>query len=335
MHNWFGKVRKWPVILILPGLIMLISCEQDPDLLNPNSAGTWEVFNASNALPGNNIRDIKLDSQGNLWFACYGSGVAMYDGSSWTTYNTSNSNILSNNITCIEEDHEGDMWFGTSNGISFLVDGTDWYYLQDPVIQYYINTIKRDSYGWVWTGTNGNGYIVYDGDFYFSTLYPVPELNVVNVIEEDASGDIWLGTDFGVLKWNWSQWDWITSDNGLPYDEVWSLFSDSKGRMWIGTAGGATTAYYSNNSIKDISLFNGQSFIVITDIFEDRRGDIWFATWFDGIIKYDGVFSESFKEFNGFLEDDVEAVAEDRNGNLWIGTYSKGAVRYNLPVNFK
>lgn len=326
------------ITFLILTLFLFTSCEEQKeyDLLDPSQTGYWEEINTNDGLPGNSIRDIKLDSKGNLWVACYGSGVSKYNGSGWTTYNTSNSGILSNNITCIEEDHEGDMWFGTRNGISFLADGTSWIYFQDPDNVYDINTIKRDSHGWVWVGTDGQGYLCYDGsNIYASYPSPQEELNVINTIEEDQSGNIWMGTDLGILIWDWSAWSWQSVQESLGSSRIWSLFCDSKGNMWIGARGGDFAGYSKNMTVYPVPLFNGDLSSYIKDIFEDRNGDIWFATWFDGLIRYNGVYCEAFKEYNGFPEDDVQAIAGDKNGNIWAGTYSEGLAKYTLPLTIK
>lgn len=319
-------------------IILFTACEErtDYDLLDPAMTGYWEEINTNDGLAGNSIRDIKQDSRGNLWAACYGNGVSMYNGSTWTTYNTSNSGILSDYITCIEEDHNGDMWFGTNNGISFLTDGTSWSYFQDTETAYYINTIKRDNQGWVWVGTDGQGYMYYDGtSLYLSTPNEYAELDVIYTIEEDKSGNIWLGTDLGILIWDRSGWSWQSVESSLGSNRIWSLFCDSKGNMWIGARGGEFTGYSKDMTVYPVPLFNGDLPAYIKDIFEDKKGDIWFATWFDGLIRYNGVYCEAFKEYNGFPENDVQTLAEDKDGNIWAGTYSEGLAKYSLPLTIK
>jgi ligand-binding sensor domain-containing protein len=81
-----------------------------------------------------------------------------------------------------------------------------------------------------------------------------------------------------------------------------------------------------------LNLMAGADSVNIRDIFEDRAGNVWFATGRNGLIKYDGVLPYSFKEFNGFPEDKVNCIAEDKDGNLWFGLESKGVVKYSLPI---
>lgn len=318
-------------LLILSAV--LISCQEEFDLSEPLPDGKWEAFTTSNGLPGNNINDIFLDREGTLWVAFNGAGVAKLEGSSWVSYNTTNSDILSNNITCIEQDDDGDMWFGTTNGISFLVDGTSWLYFQDPETQYNILDITADGNGWVWVGTVNNRYFAYDYSyFYFSDLHPDPDFNRVNAIEEDAAGNIWHGTDAGLLKWDWSDWSYQGLINILGTNEVRSLHYDANNRLWIGTSGGMMAAYSKNNTISLVETLNGSYPVYITDIFTDLQGNTWFATWFDGVIRHNGIYSEIFRENNGFPEDDVEAVSPDKDGNIWFGTMSEGLIKYTLPV---
>lgn len=324
------------LIILVPLLLSLFSCEEDiPGLPDIPVEGTWELITISDGLAGNDVRDIFLDSRGDIWVACFGAGVSKYDGTSWTTYNISNSGILSNSVKCIGEDHDGDMWFGTTNGLSFLVDGQYWSYYRDIDRVYNINTIKKASSGWMWAGSNGGGYIIYDGsDFYPSVLNTEQDLNVINSIEEDRSGSVWLGTDLGIMIWNGSSWSWQSVESGLGTNVIWSLMCDSDGKMWIGTQGGITAAYSRNYTLYPVSLLNGNYDVLIRDMFEDRKGNIWFATWFDGLVRFNGVVSDAFKEYNGFPDDYVETIAEDNEGNIWAGT-SYGISRYHLPVTIK
>jgi ligand-binding sensor domain-containing protein len=69
------------------------------------------------------------------------------------------------------------------------------------------------------------------------------------------------------------------------------------------------------------------------DIKEDRRGNVWFATTYDGIIKYDGIIPRMFNSKNAQLpEDIVKKIGQDSEGNLWFVLATKGVVRYTLPL---
>lgn len=330
------QLRDLLKCLVLVPAILLVSCQDEFDFPDPPLEGNWEIINTSNGLPGNMVTDIKLDSRGLLWVSFNGAGVSRYDGDSWLTYNTGNSEILSNNITCIEEDDDGDMWFGTTNGISFLVDGTDWYYLQDPDSIYYIQTIKRDNNGYVWTGTRNHSYIYYDYEFFtFAAMSPVAEFNKVNSIEQDKTGRIWLGTDAGLHVWDWVSWEYQSIYDYLGTYEVSSLYCDSDNRMWIGSSGGMAAAYSKNNSITGIDPLNGDLVVHINDICEDEHGDIWMATNYDGIIRFNGVHTEIFRENNGLPQFNIKAVASDKDGNIWIGCEDEGLVKYTLPLKTK
>ncbi|MDY0287099.1 MAG: two-component regulator propeller domain-containing protein, partial [Bacteroidales bacterium] len=44
------------------------------------------VFNSYNGLPGEKVWDIAEDWNGEMWFACFGEGIAKYDGKKFTSY---------------------------------------------------------------------------------------------------------------------------------------------------------------------------------------------------------------------------------------------------------
>jgi ligand-binding sensor domain-containing protein len=314
-------------------LACLTSCKKTKyDLLDPASAGVWTLYNTSTGLPGDQVRDIKLDSKGNLWVTFSGDGAATFDNGEWTTYITANSSILSNSVTSMEPASDGSIIIGTTNGLSIRSAAGQWSSFKDPnVTTMFINTVKIASNGDIWVGTENQGFYYNDGSGYVQ-IYAAAFQNV-NIIEEDSYGNIWLGTDNGLLKWDGTGFSIFTTSDGLPSNQIASLYSDSKKRLWVGTSGGATVSWIDNSEMHQLSLMNGNSGTFVRDIFEDRKGDIWFATWFDGLIRYDGVIPYSFKVYNGFYENDVNCIGEDKYGNLWIGLHSKGLVKYTLPLD--
>jgi len=58
----------------------------------------------------------------------------------------------------------------------------------------------------------------------------------------------------------------------------------------------------------------------IRSIFQDSKGNLWFGTLGEGVVRYDEKTLTYFSNPDGFNNNTVYAINEDRNGNLWFGT---------------
>jgi ligand-binding sensor domain-containing protein len=332
------NVKQYRQIAGIAMFLMLITaCEHKSyDLLDPASAGVWTLYDTSTGLPGNTVNAIQLDSKNNLWFSFPGHGAAEYADKVWSYYNMLPSPILSNSVTCLATDITGKMFFGTSNGLSILTTnttGNEWASYIDPVTSMYVSTIKVASNGWIWVGTQNQGFYVNSGLGFTKTL--TTQYKNVNVIEEGTQGNIYLGTDNGIIKWDGNNYSYLTTSDGLPNNKVTSLRLDKKERLWVGTDGGKTASWIDGSGVHQLNLMTGSDSVFIKSIWEDRKGDIWFATFNDGLIRFDGVIPHSYKISNGFFENKVYSIGEDKDGNLWFGLYSKGLVKYTLRIDIK
>jgi ligand-binding sensor domain-containing protein len=335
--QWIWKLLGYSGIFLT--IVCLSSCNKtDYELQDPETAGVWTQYKTGNSeIPGDLVWDIERDGD-DLWVSFLGEGVGVYNNGSWTFYNSSNSGILNDLINDLEINSDGDMLMGTGDGLCVYTKSGEWLYLQDPVVTMDIKAVKYTSEGATWLGTDGEGFYVDWGSGFFQ--YKFTGCENVYAIEEDSHGDVWLGTSIGLWRYNGSSVALtFNSANGLPEDVVSTLFFDSNNRLWIGTDGGETVSWLSTSGIlHQFSLRNGGA-NYIRDIYEDRKGDIWFATWFDGLVKYDGVVTQLFKEYNIFkntpgdlIEDYVNCIGEDNKGNMWFGMFHNGLIRYSLPL---
>ena len=319
------------IFLAVAAVLIVTSCERnDYELLDPESAGKWTLYTKADGLPSNYVEDIKLDSRQNLWFTFPGYGAGRYDYNSWTFFRTSTSDLLNDGVICLEESSSGTIIFGTSDGISFLSDSNIWSSYTDPASEMYVNTIKVASNGWIWVGTRDQGFYVNSGSGFTKTL--LAQYKTVNIIEEGANGYIYLGTDNGIVRWNGVSYSYLGVADGLPNNRVTAMHYDRKGRLWIGTDAGKNISWIDDKGIHQVNLMTGTDSVKVRDIREDRKGDVWFATKDNGLIRYDGVVPHVIKDFNGITETIVNCIGEDRDGNLWFGLNSKGVVKYTLPV---
>ena len=82
---------------------------------------------------------------------------------------------------------------------------------------------------------------------------------------------------------------------------------------------------------KHIEVKDGLSNNMVTDIFKDSRGYMWFGTA-SGLNRYDGNKMTAYRSYdeNGpFADNYIRDIQEDRDGNLWIGTNSGNYTLYN------
>ncbi len=66
----------------------------------------------------------------------------------------------------------------------------------------------------------------------------------------------------------------------------------------------------------------------IRSIFQDSKGNLWFGTIGEGVVKYDVNTLTYFSNPDGFNNNTVYAINEDKNGNLWFGT-DQGVYKYD------
>ena len=155
----------------------------------------------------------------------------------------------------------------------------------------------------------------------------------VTTMKATENGDILVATNDGIYKYD------LTSDSFLRISNisVSILYEDSQNRIWFGK-------YYSvqipsgNQQLSlinlDIPEVNSMGEIYrVTDIYEDKSGNIWFATD-NGLLKYnmlaDSVFWFTTK--NGMPSNVNFRILPDDNDNLWIST-AAGLVCLNMVRN--
>lgn len=324
---WLSKEFLVPVILVV-----LSSCERnDYELFDPDEAGSFTLYTTAEGLPGNRVTDIILDSRKNLWFTSPGHGTFKYTDGIITSYQAATSQILNDAVNCVAETTDGRILFGTDSGLSVLGINNVWSSYLDPVNFLLISTVRVSSNNSIWLGTQSKGLFVNTGSGF--TKFLSDPYETINAIEEDKTGNIFIATNNGLVKYNGTSLSYMSLADGLPSKLVTSVRSDSRERVWIGTNGGKVASWLDRNGLHQLNLMAGTDSVVIKDILEDSRGNIWFATDGHGVIMYDGVLPRSFREFNGFPENKVNCIEEDDKGNLWFGLNSKGVVKYSLPVD--
>ena len=64
----------------------------------------------------------------------------------------------------------------------------------------------------------------------------------------------------------------------------------------------------------------------VVEIFEDKKGKIWFGTMGYGAASYDGKTLSYISTQDGLCGNDVSCITEDHEGNIWFGTHNGASV---------
>lgn len=296
----YGRVRS--MIEYAPGIIMLGT---DHGLVNFNTKNrSFEhvdngTTNRNGRLNDKFIHSILKDRDGGVWIGTYFGGINYLSPLSSLFTLIEAGEGCGHIISKFCEDPEGNIWIGSDDGGLSLYNPRTGSYTpvavdpRDRALNIHALTIDG---GWLWVGTYGDG------------LYRI-DLRTRQMKHFTQAG------------------------TGLDNLDVYSVFRDSRGQLWIGTKMGICR--YDDVSQTITCAFGLGHNSDVVDICEDARGHLWFASLGKGLIRYgfdDGRFALCSHDSGGGLSDFVSCLAVEGD-NLWIGTHGCGLCRYDIAAD--
>jgi ligand-binding sensor domain-containing protein/signal transduction histidine kinase len=81
-------------------------------------------------------------------------------------------------------------------------------------------------------------------------------------------------------------------------------------------------------NITTFGLIHGLKHLNVSQVEQDRFGNLWIATGFGGVSRYDGKSFTTYTEREGLLSNTLSNIATDQQGNLWFSC-SEGVSRFD------
>jgi ligand-binding sensor domain-containing protein/serine phosphatase RsbU (regulator of sigma subunit) len=304
------------------------------------------------------ITRLFLDQQRNLWVGSLQGLRRIYPDGKVRTYahDPGRPTSLSDNyVTSIAQDAAGNLWVSTRNGISVLTppellrDQPDFTVLRsDPqnprtLSVNHAQTLAPDKAGLMWVGTNGGGLNFYDPAqekfkaYRASATLPNHLGHApVTSIGQDGPGNVWLGTQGGLYRWQraanqWTHFAHRPGDkNSLAHSSVTCVLNTRQGNLLVGTVAGLSRLTPGNRAASRFIHYSSNdselSDSYITCLFEAQNGQVWIGTREGGLYALD-LASETIITFRNnpklpysLSDNTVQAITQDEGGYLWVGT---------------
>ncbi len=195
-------------------------------------------------IPDNYVQDIKIDAEGNVWFASFG-GLTKYNPANgeWKTWTKKDNGFPAEAVTKIEFDGNGGVWLG------FYPEGTD----------------------------DGNGGVPFTGGFAHMskdgkvTSYPLTAGFAANGTSKLA--EVWI-RDLAVAK-DGSVW--------VIASGAYASIENVGGSVWHVASPGAKAEEYTGDQLFGTAL-DGADNAELRMVAADAKGGLWFGTSADGVF---------------------------------------------------
>lgn len=263
----------------------------------------WTTYTTANGLLTNRVRHLSMDAQGrpvaalNLISKKPGTYVQTL-ASQWVQ--PDRQSRASGPVYAVAAQPDGTLWTGGAGSLRRIKEGKATIFaLSESRGRYSMNIGE-------------------------ATLEPNPKANsmipgcVVYDMTTDARGRVWLATDHGisVLDGNATLLKHMTTEHGLPSNEVLCMAWQDPNTLWIGTDKGCAT--FSQDTWRVPARSPND---LILSIAADSKGQVYLGTYRHGVLVHNGTAMRHYNSFNSRLPHDmVTALVCDQNDRVWAGT---------------
>lgn len=305
-----------------------------------------------------------MDTMGVYWLTSHSDGVVKCVSTN-TSFKFSQNEVSSiysdkNEVLSMMEDDNQILWEASNDGYVRLFDK------QDNLVGYLSPTGKITSQGvrfglitamtqsrdgTLWLGGENQLFSLERkgvGEYHitkcrsFEEEYEMTNSRIREILE-DGKGRIWFATDGAGLHllqkqdngYRFIHKENLFRDNYPPIvDHTKTLYEDRNQNIWVGSSEGLIVFSSEFSSPEEIRFFfyNTENANLtnsnISDIYEDRNGVLWFASFGGGLFKLSKEytlfetpeFTSYSSQNNQFPSDLVLDIIDDDNGILWIVT---------------
>ncbi|MBS1797565.1 MAG: hypothetical protein JSS81_27325 [Acidobacteria bacterium] len=317
-----------------------------------------KCYTTRDGLGSNWVRAMLETSDGRIWLATV-PGLCGWQGDAarpvCKTYAAPNG--LCDDMLSLAEDKDGNLWTGSACGAQKIArDGFTTYDRSDGLDRNDVNSIFENSAGELFATTfpeDGRVVSRFDGEKFAALKVNLPAAVTYfgwgwrQTVRQDARGAWWIPTGDGLFRSpDRTDFDRLAAApleklaTGAKNTEVFRLFEDSRGDVWIathGTSGEILRWERARNVWHDHTPAAGFSeYRVGTAFAEDRAGGVWIGASSDhdetALVRYRNgafrVFTEAAGAPSGWIQD----LFVDSRGRLWIASDNDGLWRLDDPA---
>ena len=282
-------------------------------------------------LTNERIISLLQDSDHNIWLGTNDHGIFKLNKNKLEQLDESNG-LPNNRISSLYQDKEQSIWVGTSNGL-FRLREAPFITLttKQGLSGNFVRSVLSHSDGSLWVGNSKGLNKIQKG--LISTIKVANSNEQLSVLSlaETLDKQVLVGTynqGLYVVTNNKLQ-KLMTTENGLPSNEIRSILVDSTNNTWLGTASGVVKISPDNTMEK----FNKQSGLpanFIMALAEDNSGRVWIGTG-DGIASYSKKSLQTYRLIDKFNVKYAFGFHVEKN-SLWIAS-DRGLVHIDLITN--
>lgn len=270
-------------------------------------------------LRADGVLSLCMDREGDLWVGTDGGGLSRVRRKGFELAAASVNRVTQ--TAC--GDDMGGLWMGFTAGAAYWNGDTVKHYgsaqgllnkFEQNVAAVFVDRTQQ-----VWVGTGG-GLFRLNADRLERVGGPAALRTAVTAIHQDRQGRLWFGTHAGLLGWNGTDWEWLTTREGLSGDIVRALADDAVGNLWIGTAGGGLNRWRDGK----FTSFRKQADALPSDevscLLVDRDDVLWIGTLGRGLVRFAEGKWTRYTTDEGLVSNSISYMLEDDHGDFWLGS---------------
>ncbi|MBO6576001.1 MAG: hypothetical protein JJ896_09865 [Rhodothermales bacterium] len=283
------------------------------------SGTTVNAFGQKEGLPGTRVLSITEDREGSVWVGTEGGGLLRFRNGAFTTID-SQSGLAEEYVTTVSQGPDGAMLAGTFGGGLHVLDP------EKLMVRERIRGLPSANVTGVLPAADGS-ILVASIDAGVSRVVgsrvrSIPGLpsQSVYALHRARNGEVWIGTDAGLVRLSDSGTSVYTEDDGLGSNSIVDIEDDGAGRVWVGTYGGGLTVFNPDGTTRTYNTEDGLDSDIVSALHLDREGVLWIGTLEGGLSMLDNGHIENFSIRDGLFDRSVFQILEDDFGFLWMGS---------------